>query len=453
MRNIRVYDCFIFNDELDMLECRLTELDSFVDRFVIMEATTTHQGEPRGSSFLEDYARFSKWAHKIHHFVADVALDDDSAMGREGCQRNRLREALLISGARTEDLVLFGDVDEIPSRAVIHAVLQGGVQLPLVCAQRFFCFAADWEHPEAWLGTIACRLSHFLAGRPVDLRNKRELYMSVASGWHLSWLGGPKATASKLRQFAHPEIRDGVEGAVASGLLLRTGRHVDGQKLRPVTVDSTWPTYIRTRRCPESWFRPSTRPENEWEECWAKIDAIPGWLTENEARCLFDLARERCDADPEVGAQIVEVGSFFGRSSVALAMAIAHSKAPLLACIDTWKGIPGDPLFDSNTDVRATHVANMRALGLDAQRFDTGSVQAAAEFYNDSVSLLFIDGDHSYEACREDFEQWLPKLRRDAYVAFHDASAPGPKRVISELPLWFGAVAAVDDLVVYQRRP
>ena len=58
--------------------------------------------------------------------------------------------------------------------------------------------------------------------------------------------------------------------------------------------------------------------------------------------------------------------------------------------------------------------------------------------------FIFIDGDHSYEACRKDFEDWYPLLSQDGFVAFHD-SAPvvsvpstykgyeGPSKVVEEL--------------------
>ena len=43
--SLQVVDCFMFNNELEMLELRLENHDSFVDRFVIIESPTTHSGQ------------------------------------------------------------------------------------------------------------------------------------------------------------------------------------------------------------------------------------------------------------------------------------------------------------------------------------------------------------------------------------------------------------------------
>ena len=43
----RVFDCFQFYNEFDVLEIRLAELDPLVDHFVIVEATHTHTGKPK----------------------------------------------------------------------------------------------------------------------------------------------------------------------------------------------------------------------------------------------------------------------------------------------------------------------------------------------------------------------------------------------------------------------
>ena len=67
----RVFDCFPFFNELDVLEIRLAELDALVDHFVIVEATRTHTGKPKPLYFADNRKRYDRYAHKIIHVVAD----------------------------------------------------------------------------------------------------------------------------------------------------------------------------------------------------------------------------------------------------------------------------------------------------------------------------------------------------------------------------------------------
>jgi hypothetical protein len=82
-----------------------------------------------------------------------------------------------------------------------------------------------------------------------------------------------------------------------------------------------------------------------------------------------------------------------------------------------------------------------------------------------SVDLVFIDGDHSPQACRADWDVWHPHVRPGGAVAFHDArlgspggaGSPGPTAVIAELfggeraPDGWRVVSEVDTLVVVRR--
>lgn len=64
------------------------------------------------------------------------------------------------------------------------------------------------------------------------------------------------------------------------------------------------------------------------------------------------------------------------------------------------------------------------------------SLPVSAEFENESLDLIFIDGDHSYEGCRDDINAWLPKLKTGGFMAGHDYGHerfPGVKKIVDEL--------------------
>jgi len=90
----RIFDCFTFLNEFDLLEIRLHELAQVVDRFVIAESPVTFTGRPKPLHFLDNRARFAAFADKIIHIVVDDQPVTDSAWEREWHQRNALERGI-----------------------------------------------------------------------------------------------------------------------------------------------------------------------------------------------------------------------------------------------------------------------------------------------------------------------------------------------------------------------
>jgi hypothetical protein len=67
----RVWDAFMFFNELDVLEVRLNELNSSVHKFVLVEATKTHSGNSKPLHYADNSQRFSAFHGKIVHVVVD----------------------------------------------------------------------------------------------------------------------------------------------------------------------------------------------------------------------------------------------------------------------------------------------------------------------------------------------------------------------------------------------
>ena len=75
--------------------------------------------------------------------------------------------------------------------------------------------------------------------------------------------------------------------------------------------------------------------------------------------------------------------------------------------------------------------------------------------WSEPISLLWIDGDHSYEGVKRDFRCWLPHLQANATIAFDDAADPklGPRRLIDELTesKQFEEVVKIGKIVVIRQ--
>lgn len=70
--NRKIYDCFTFFNELDILEMRLNILDSVVDYFVLIEGNKFMSGSPKNSLYLENKERYAKFSKKIIHKIVDL---------------------------------------------------------------------------------------------------------------------------------------------------------------------------------------------------------------------------------------------------------------------------------------------------------------------------------------------------------------------------------------------
>jgi hypothetical protein len=271
-RPLRI-DTFPIHDELDMLECRLTEIFDAVDYVVAVEADVTHQDSPKPFYVTESLARFDAFKDKLIVVRASglpTMEQDPDPWARELSQREHVATGLSQIGVSANDILLHGDVDEIP-RAMHVRMVNPAPGWFTSFHQSLHCFAVDWLHPDPWFGTVAGRAGSVMAltdnlnpfARMRDKRNRWsqpgsyvEPQPLVESGWHLTWLGGRDAGLKKLGSFCHPEIADRTQVGLEADLYYRDGWHVDGRRQKAVDVDDTFPKWIREGHAPAAWFRP-----------------------------------------------------------------------------------------------------------------------------------------------------------------------------------------------------
>lgn len=141
-----------------------------------------------------------------------------------------------------------------------------------------------------------------------------------------------------------------------------------------------------------------------------EVVKIPGWMTRNELEWLREMALRM-----PPGAVVVEIGSWMGRSTAAIA--VPHVN---LICVDTWGGIPGDisGVLAKRDDIYASFVRNMRRLRLRPRVLPMDCAAAADLFPDASLNWVFEDSDHP--RFRDTFYSWLPKLAPGWIMSGHD---------------------------------
>ena len=153
-------------------------------------------------------------------------------------------------------------------------------------------------------------------------------------------------------------------------------------------------------------------------------DKVFTHLTTQEKRQLFALAGEI------ENGYALEIGSFVGASACFIAKGL--EKNSKLICIDTWEN---DAMtegkrdtkkeFDDNTD-------NVKEKIEKVQGYSTNVKDKVLDIAP-KIDMLFIDGDHSYEGCKADWDLYIDMVKSGGCVVFHDCGwADGVKKVIEE---------------------
>ncbi len=258
---VKVYDCFPFFNELDILEIRLNELDKVVDYFVICEAALTFTGEPKEKLFRKNVERFEKFSHKIIYLCVDSFPENLDRWSRDIYQREHLKAG--VKDAEPDDLIIISDVDEILRREAIAKALafRGVTQFSMNMYQYYMnmLYRPDWCAAFAVPKNLLDRLDvddkreslSVSRYKMQEITNKVELDYQVVedAGWHFSYMGGMDALKTKFKAYAHandywPRLmsnEDRLQHQIDAGIKIWTA----DEPARYVPIDESYPEYVR----------------------------------------------------------------------------------------------------------------------------------------------------------------------------------------------------------------
>ncbi len=267
---MKVYDCFQFFNELDLLRLRMEILSPVVDYFVISEATTTFSGLKKPLYYLENKALFKDFADRVIHVTVEDTPPGDTHV-RDTFQKNAVGRGL--AGAEPEDMVIFSDLDEIPDPVKVAELLQTPDREKIYhFAQRlFYCYlnleevtgkllsyAGEFEgvKRKRWIGSKLCSFSLLqktgLKLGELRFPERKAIGIRIEGGWHFSYMGGRQERditariAEKVRSAAHTEYdNERILRETKKRLLAGLDPFGRDARFERVALDEGFPEYLR----------------------------------------------------------------------------------------------------------------------------------------------------------------------------------------------------------------
>lgn len=161
-------------------------------------------------------------------------------------------------------------------------------------------------------------------------------------------------------------------------------------------------------------------PATSFAAVLRSVDAVEGWMTDAQARRLWDEASRLVPP-----ARIVEIGSFRGRSTIVLASAAAEGVD--VVAIDPHAGNDRGPQELEGFEAAAAQdherfLANLVSAGVGGRvRHLRMFSSAALDQVNGPIDLLYIDGAHRYRPALDDIRRWGARVSEGGTLLVHDS--------------------------------
>jgi beta-1,4-mannosyl-glycoprotein beta-1,4-N-acetylglucosaminyltransferase len=237
----KIYDCFLFFNELELLDLRLNLLNEVVDKFVIVESTITFSGNSKKVFFEENKNKFEEFKDKIIHVIIDDTPDDfinlpfiiepiskkdefsnkvleyvnkstgwdrksEKQWGREIYQRQSIIKALI--DCADDDIIITSDVDEIPNPIELRNINCNDNDV-IEFKQNMFYYNLNSLKERGWSGPKLNKWSLLKENSIASIReNKLTNNIIENGGWHLSFMGGEDRIKDKIEAYAHQEFNN-----------------------------------------------------------------------------------------------------------------------------------------------------------------------------------------------------------------------------------------------------
>jgi len=216
---MKIYDCFTFYNELDLLELRLSELYDKIDHFVIVESNQTFTNRNKPFNLYDHTDRFKPYLDKVIYVQVTDMPASANPWDNEHHQRNAIVRGLTKSD--DNDIVIISDVDEIPRTQAVDYMRHSN-QTIFAMRMPIFNFKFNYmklspDRYNIWGMAARCRVLKDITAN--SLRDMRFSFFGSEyqfanngcevvehAGWHFGYMGDRDYLIDKAQSFSHQEV-------------------------------------------------------------------------------------------------------------------------------------------------------------------------------------------------------------------------------------------------------
>jgi len=254
---MKIYDCFTFYNEFELLDLRIAEIYDLVDVMIVVEAERTFQGADKPCYLTDLQERYQHLDKLRVYAINDMPVGDPWLA--EAHQRNSIMLGLY--DAEPEDIIMISDADEIPRPSTVQALRTSladvfGFRMPLFNF-KYNYMMVNQDCYSVWSGAVRRRV----LDNPETFRRMRHdlnlfaygfeqsgIALIEHAGWHFTYLGSEDFARNKIQSFSHTETnRPDILAQIDIDASIRNGTGVinsdTNYRYRPVAMDDYMPTH------------------------------------------------------------------------------------------------------------------------------------------------------------------------------------------------------------------
>jgi beta-1,4-mannosyl-glycoprotein beta-1,4-N-acetylglucosaminyltransferase len=224
---IKVIDCFIFYNEIQMLTYRLNVLNDVVDYFIIVEATHSFSGKEKPLFFKENKHLFDKFQDKIIHIIVEdfpykypnINYSENQQWKNENFQRKCISRGInklkYSNKLKNEDIILISDLDEIIDPTTLYKIKKKEINIDngiYILEMDLYYYNLITKYNEKWhFPKLISYKKYNELNADCELIRWYNIYVNPSvpviknGGWHLSYFGDCNFIKNKLETCAHQE--------------------------------------------------------------------------------------------------------------------------------------------------------------------------------------------------------------------------------------------------------